>query len=349
MALPVLIASPVDPALAERVLGALPGIELLHAPELLPAQRFPGDITGEAGFERDEEAERRWRALLARAEVLYGVPESSGGALVAALAEAPAVRWVQARNAGAGEQLAQALEADRERMREVVVTSVSGIHAEPLAEFTLLGLLALVKGLPALQADQAARRWPTERPPMPELRGRTVVIVGLGAIGLAVARLAAAFGMRVLGVRRHPAPAEGVEAVHGPEALVDLAARADALVVTLPLTEGTRGLVSAAVIDALPEHAVVVNVGRGAVIDELALVARLEAGGLGGAALDVFTTEPLPEDSSLWGLPNVIVSPHGAALTDAEDERALEVFADNLRRYLAGEPLRNRVDPEALY
>ena len=156
--------------------------------------------------------------------------------------------------------------------------------------------------------------------------------------------------MRVLGVKRTPEDGlPGVDEVGPPARLAELAARADAIVVTLPLTGATEGIVDAATLRALRPGAVVVNVGRGAVIDEPALVDALRDGHLGGACLDVFTEEPLPDDSPLWALENVILAPHAAARTEDEDERAVGVFADNVRRRLAGEPLRNVVDPDRLY
>jgi phosphoglycerate dehydrogenase-like enzyme len=324
-------------------------IELRYDPALLPPSRWAGDITGDPGFARGDEAEARWRGLVAGADVVYGIPGSSGAGLAALLADAPRVRWVQARNAGAGEQLAAALALAPERVRAVTVTSVSGIHARPLAEFALLGLLAFAKRLPELERDKAARRWPDEQAPMRVLAGRTVVVAGLGAIGRDVARLAGALGMRVLGIKRTPGAVEGVEAVATPDELPALAAGADALVVTLPLTGDTRGLVGEEALAALAPGAVVVNVGRGAVLDEGALVAALRERRLGGACLDVFAAEPLPADSPLWTLDNVIVSPHVAARTDGEDADAVALFTDNLRRRLAGEPLRNVVDPDRLY
>ena len=181
------------------------------------------------------------------------------------------------------------------------------------------------------------------------LAGRTVLVVGLGAIGLEVARIAGALGMRVLGVKRTPADVPGVDEVGDPGRIAELAARADDLVVTLPLTDATRGLVDAATLRALRPGGVVANVGRGAVIDEAALVDALRDGHLAGACLDVFTEEPLPQDSPLWELDNVIIAPHDAARTDHEDADAADVFADNLRRRVAGEPLRNVVDPEHRY
>ena len=346
--LAVLIAAPLPPELVEQ-LAAVDGVRLLHDPDVLPPARFTGDITGDPGFRRDAAAEARWAELLAEAEVAYGIPGSTGEGLVGLLRAAPGVRWVQARNAGTGEQLGAALELDADALRDVTVTNVSGIHAGPLAEFALLGLLAFAKRLPELTRDKAAHAWPDDKPTMRVLAGRTVLVVGLGAIGIEVARIAGALGMRVLGVKRTPTAVPGVEEVGAPERIAELAARADDLVVTLPLTEATRGLVDAATLRALRPGAVVANVGRGAVIDEAALVEALRDGHLAGACLDVFTQEPLPPESPLWDLDTVILAPHDAARTDHEDADAAAVFADNLRRRVAGEPLRNVVDPQHRY
>ena len=344
-----MIATPLPAELAQRVADVDERVRLLYDPSVLPPSRWPGDVTGDPGFERDAAAERRWTELLAGADVLFGIPGNAGSGLVETLRAAPRVRWVQARNAGAGEQLGDALALEPALLRDVTVTSVSGIHAGPLAEFALLGILAFAKRLPELARDKARRAWPDVMPTMRVLAGRTVLVVGLGAIGMAVARRAAAFEMHVLGVRRQPEAVPGVDEVGTPDRLAELAERAYALVVTLPLTEQTRGLVDRAALAALRPGAVVVNVGRGAVIDEPALVESLRGGKLSGACLDVFANEPLPADSPLWTLDNVILSPHVAARTDDEDDRAVALFADNLRRHLDGAPLRNRVDPERLY
>jgi phosphoglycerate dehydrogenase-like enzyme len=345
----VMIASPLPAPLAETVAQVDPRVRLLYDADVLPAQRWPGDVSGDPTFRRDADAERRWRELLARADVLYGIPGNTGRGLVDALRAAPRARWVQARNAGAGEQVREALALDAAALRDVQVTSVSGIHARALAEFALLGILAFAKNLPALTAAKGRRAWADAKPTVRVLSDQTVVVVGLGAIGLEVARLAGALGMRVLGVKRTPGPVAGVAEVAPPEGLAGLAVQADALVVTLPLTEASRGLVDAAVLAALPSRAVVVNVGRGAVIDEPALIAALRERRLAGAALDVFAEEPLPVASPLWELDNVIVSPHVAARVEDEDAQAVGVLAGNLRRRLDGAPLRNRVDPEQGY
>jgi phosphoglycerate dehydrogenase-like enzyme len=256
---------------------------------------------------------------------------------------------VQATSAGAGEQV-RAAGLSAAELARVTVTSAAGVHAGPLAEFCMLGLLAFTKDLPRLGADRRARRW--DHWPMRELAGQTLLVVGLGHIGREVARQARALGMRVLGVKRDPAGppgAHGVDHLRGPEALAELAAEADAVVITLPATGATRGLFDRALLARLRPGCVLVNVGRGAVVDEDALVDALRAGRLAGAALDVLASEPPPPASPLWELPNVLLSPHTAALSVAENRRIVELFGDNLRRFLDGAPLRNRVDTARFY
>lgn len=197
-------------------------------------------------------------------------------------------------------------------------------------------------------ADQRARRW--GHYPVAELSGRTLLIVGLGQIGAEVARLAAAFGMRVVGLNRtgsgdHPY----VEELDRIDALGDRLPEADAIVISLPLTPQTTGLLNATAIARIKPGATLVNIGRGGVLDEPALIDALRSERLAGAALDVFATEPLAADSPLWDLPNVLVSPHTAGLSVHENERLVSLFVENLRRYLRGEDLLNRVDPQLLY
>ncbi|HKF00231.1 MAG TPA: D-2-hydroxyacid dehydrogenase [Actinomycetes bacterium] len=346
--LEVMIATPLEERLAQRIRDSDPRVRLWYDRGLLPTQAYPGDHRGNTGFRRDDAGERAWSEMLARAEVLFGIPGDSPEGLRDAIDRGPRVRWVAATAAGAGEQV-RAARLPRRVLERVAVTTSSGVHAVPLAEFAMLGLLALAKDLRSLERARAARRWPARRRPVGELRGRTLLVLGLGAIGQEVARLAAAFGMRVLGVRRTPRPVEHVDEVHATADLHELLPRAEALVVTLPLTKETEGLLDAAALDALPRGALLVNVGRGGVIDEEALVERLRSRRIAGAALDVFAVEPLPPSSPLWELPNVLVSPHTAALSAHENERIVDLFIDNLRRYLAAEPLRNRVHPKALY
>jgi len=344
----VLIASPLfRPELAQRIADTDDRVKVTYLPELLPRARWNGDGDGEGGVALDDP---RWEEPLQRAEAVFGIPGGGAEGLVDIVRRAPALRWVQARNAGAGQQLGDALRLAPGELENVVVTTSSGVHAGPLAEFALFGLLAFAKDLPKLLADQREHHWPPGQQPVGELRDRTLLIVGLGEIGTETARLAQAFGMRVLAVKRDASgEAPHVDELHPADELPALVARADGIVITLPLTDATRGLLDADTLAAVKPGAVLVNVGRGAVVDEAALAERLQDGTFAGAALDVFAEEPLPPDSPLWELENVIVSPHNVALVDAEEARIVDLFCDNLRRRLAGEPLRNQLDPEVLY
>jgi glyoxylate/hydroxypyruvate reductase len=345
----VLIASPLEAELVARIQAAEPRAEVRFEPDLLPPARYPADHRGDPAFRRDAGAEARWGALLDWAEVLFGVPGDTAEGLAEAVSGLPRLRWVHATSAGAGEQVRGA-GLPAEALKRVTVTTSSGVHAVPLAEFSILGLLAMAKELPRFVEDQRARAWPEVRRPLRELAGQTLFLVGLGEIGREVARLGKALGMRTVGFRRTQGPPpDHLDEVHGPERLAELAGRADAMVVSLPLTDQTAGLIGRATIDRLPASCIFVNVGRGGVVDEPALVDALRERRIAGAVLDVFATEPLPEDSPLWTLPNALVTPHAAALSARENERIVELFTDNLRRYLDGRPLRNVVEPGVYY
>jgi phosphoglycerate dehydrogenase-like enzyme len=343
----VVIVSPMRREHAQQIAAADDRVEVTYLPDLLPTARWRGDTNGEGGVPLDDP---RWKHALEGAEVAFGIPGNSGEGLVDLIRRAPDLGWVQARNAGAGEQLGAALKLSAEDATRVKVTTSSGVHAGPLAEFAIFGILAFAKELPTLLRDQRERHWPEDQHPVGELRDRTLLLVGLGEIGTETARLASAFGMHVLAVKRNlGGAAPHVDELHPASELRALVARADAIVITLPATDATRGLLDADTLAAVKPGAVLVSVGRGAVVDEAALAERLQDGTLAGAALDVFAEEPLPRDSPLWGLDNVIVSPHNVALVEKEEERIVELFIDNLRRYLDGEPLRNELDPEVLY
>jgi phosphoglycerate dehydrogenase-like enzyme len=346
---PVMIASPLEAELVARVRRADPRVEVLWEPDLLPPARYPADHGGDPAFRRDRAGEARWRAMLDRAEVLFGVPGDSVDALAEVVTSASRIRWIHATSAGAGEWVRRANLAP-EDLERVAITTSSGVHAVPLAEFAILGLLAIAKELPRLVTDQRAKVWPEVRQPLRELHGQTLFLLGLGAIGREVARLGKALGLRTVGFRRTQGPPpEWVDEVHGPERLPDLAGEADAVVVSLPLTEQTAGLVDRATIERLPPDCIFVNVGRGGVVDEPALIDALRERRIGGAVLDVFAEEPLPPDSPLWTLPNVLVTPHAAALSARENERIVELFVANLRRFLDGDPLTNVIEPGVDY
>jgi phosphoglycerate dehydrogenase-like enzyme len=263
------------------------------------------------------------------------------------LPRAHALRWMQQWGAGADWLMRhpEAVEMD------FVLTNASGVHAVPISEHIIAFLLSFARGFPRAMRAQVQGTWtPFEREHVFELAGKTMVLVGVGAIGEQTAQVAAALGMRVLGVRRRPdIGVTGVEAMVGPDHLPSLLPDADFLVITAPLTPETRCMVGEAELQRMKPTAYIVNIGRGDTIDEGALVRALQDGRIAGAGLDVFTEEPLPVDSPLWNLDNVIVTPHYSGQTPRYDERAWEIFLDNLRRYEAGEPLRNVVDKRLGY
>jgi phosphoglycerate dehydrogenase-like enzyme len=199
-----------------------------------------------------------------------------------------------------------------------------------------------------LQAQQAARQW-TGRWPMKQVHEQTVLVVGLRGIGKEVARLVKALGATVLGAKCEPEPIDNVDEVHPTTALPELVARADAIVFTLPGTSATTGLYGAELIAATKPGAVIVNVGRGTVLDEPSLIDGLRSGRLGSAYLDVVAVEPLPAESPLWSMPQVVIAPHTAALSPHEDRRIAELFATNLRLLIDGKELLNVVDIDHFY
>ncbi|HEX9186850.1 MAG TPA: D-2-hydroxyacid dehydrogenase, partial [Vicinamibacteria bacterium] len=263
--------------------------------------------------------------------------------LVAALRRAPGLRWIHARSAGLDRVLAPEVVA-----HPAVLTNGRGAFSPALAEFALAALLFFAKDLRRLVVQQAAGAWAPYD--MERLEGRTVGIVGYGDIGRAVAARLRPLGVEVLALRRRPelsAEDPLVKESVGPEGLVDLVARSDDVVVAAPLTPSTRGLVGRAAIAAMKPTGVLVNVGRGPVVDEPALVSALERGAIRGAALDVFETEPLPKEHPFWRLPNVLLSPHCADHVPGWVDEAMRVFLGQLERFRRGEPLLDAVDKAA--
>jgi D-2-hydroxyacid dehydrogenase (NADP+) len=248
---------------------------------------------------------------------------------------APRLEWLHTSFAGTDHPV-----FDTFLSRGVTVTNGIGVSSPSIAGTVMLYLLALSRDMPRWVRDQHARRWEPKR--FGDLAGMHLGIVGMGAIGSEVARLAAAFEMDVTGVRRRPRGDEPCT-TWGTESLPDLLTWADAVVVCAPLTDDTRGMFDAAAFAAMRPGAWFVNVGRGEVVDEPALVDALARGHLGGAGLDVFAVEPLPDDSQLWSMPNVIISPHTSGITDRSYRRSIDLFIDNFARYARAEPLINVV------
>jgi phosphoglycerate dehydrogenase-like enzyme len=259
----------------------------------------------------------------------------------------PLLRWVQTMAAGGGGAV-KAAGLDDAQLERIAFTTSAGVHGGPLAEFAVFGVLAGAKSLPRLLAQQRDRVW-SGRWEMGQISEQTVLVVGLGGIGSAVASRLSAMGATVIGTSRRDVTVAGVSRVVHPDSLVEVVGEVDAIVLTLPGTAATVGMLGEAVFDAVKHGVTVVNVGRGTVVDEPALIAALADGRVGFAALDVVSHEPLAEDSPLWAAPNVLISPHTAALNAAEDRLIAELFARNATRFLDGRPLLNRVDTIEFY
>jgi len=279
------------------------------------------------------------------------------------IARVPNLKWVQLLSAGADHALRGGLKGC-----PVPVTTASGVHATPIAEYSLASMLAWAHRLHQTTRGQVRREWVRRglnfMSLMDVLRGKTLGIVGYGSIGRETARLARAFGMRILALKRDPenirdegwCPAglgdpEGKipEKFFGPAQRLAMLAESDYVVVTLPGTTHTEKFIGAEEIAAMKPHAYIVNIGRGRVIDEAALIAALKAKKIGGAGLDVFEVEPLPSTSELWDIEEAILTPHVSGDFREYFDVACELFADNLARFCAGRPLLNVVDPDAGY
>jgi phosphoglycerate dehydrogenase-like enzyme len=262
--------------------------------------------------------------------------------LAPVLRMAPRARWVHTLSAGLDHVLFEELvESD------VALSNARGVFSRALAEFALGGLLYFAKDFPRMRRAQAERRWDPFDVAM--LAGRKVGVVGFGDIGRAVAETVRPLGARILALRRTAAADPLADAVYDPSRRLEMLHACDDLVVAAPLTPETRGLLGPEELAALKPSAVVVNVGRGPVIDEAALVEALSAGRLRGAALDVFEREPLPTDHALFALPNVLLSPHCADHVAGWRESSVALFLDNLERFRRGEPVRNLVDKRRGY
>jgi len=344
----VVVTLGLQPELVERVKAVDPR---LRVTVLSPAQRrlFRGGHPVWSGYreaapeteEGEEQARRSLKATLAEAEVLFTL--SLMPADLPALA--PQLRWIQLTSAGADRLLDSGV-----LKSGITITTASGIHAAPVGEYAVGMMVMLAKGWPALFRAQTRREWARITPQ--ELEGKTVAVVGMGNVGQEIARLAKALNMRVLGVRRSGALESGdyvADEIVGPLELLSVLSRSDFVVVCLPLTEETHHLIGELALRSMKPSAYLINVSRGAVVDEAALLRALTEGWIAGAGLDVFETEPLPEKSWLWQLNNVIITPHLAGETPAYNERAVDLFCENLRRYLVGGPLSNVVDPSRGY
>jgi phosphoglycerate dehydrogenase-like enzyme len=325
----VLVNTPIGDELLQQITDVSPRIRLSNVYELARAEQ-KGDFAGRSELD----------ALLAEAEVIYGFrfPKNM-------IARAPKLKWVQVMSAGVDRFL------DNEfRQSSVMMTNVSGIHATPIGELVIELMLMFAKQAPLCFQLKQEKQWQRFMPTV--LRAKTVGIVGLGNIGGEVARLAKAFGMRVVAIRRSAkrvARARYVDILLPREQLTRLLSESDFVVLSLPFTSETNKLIGEKELRAMKPTAYLINIARGSIVDEEALIRALDKHWIAGAGLDVFATEPLPPDSRLWEFANVIFSPHIAGGMEDYNIRATELFCENLRRYLSGKNLINVIDKKTGY
>lgn len=334
----VLICSFLDAELIKRISDEVPQVDVNYCPELLPIPQFSADHWGNVRELTSSQLEQ-WREHLANATIMFDFdwwePQDWRE-------KSPKLRWIQATQAGVGTR-AEALGHHDNKM---LITTAAGVHAKPLAEFALAGLLYFVRDLPALEARRQTEVWSGGH--SSTLYGRRALMVGAGSIGREVARTLSFMGVSCDGTTR-----SGRELGQPFENSVNLndcwLESYDVVVLSCPLTRETRGLFGEQQISAMKKGSILVNLARGPVLDQDALLAALVSGHLGGAVLDVASPEPLPQGDPLWKAPNLVLSPHCAANVDAENTRLVELFIKNIRRFLDGEELINRYDPHAGY
>lgn len=338
----VMIATPLEAEHVARIRALDARLEVLYAPELLPPVRYVADHKG-LPFTRDAAGQARWREMMAAADILWDLPAAED------LPIARRLKWIQTTSTGVGPAVANLGLAQS----DILVTTARGVHAGPLAEFVFMALLQHWRGLEHLKREQEAHRW--VRYCGEEVAGRTLVIVGAGDLARGCAKLARALDMRIIAIGRDAGKARAhndlFDEVRPQSALHASLAEADAVVVTVPHTSATEHLIDASAIAAMRPHVAFVNIARGHVVDEAALATALGLGRLAFAALDVARVEPLPADSPLWDLPNVLISPHSASTVTSENRKIAEIFCHNLTCWLDGRQseMRNVLDKSLLY
>ena len=330
----VLISAPIEQDRVERLKQVSPDLTIEHRPSLSPQD-----------------------ALWQEVEILYGFPWK-----MPKPEQAPKLRWIQLYSAGADRLVDGPL-----FQTDIMITTASGVHAINIAEYVFTMIQAWYRKLPQLLVWKQGKEWSKDKEStessIDELHGKTIGIVGYGSIGRQIARLAQAYGMRILAMQHsdnhkdtgyqfpNVGDSEGTlpERYYTFDQLHNMVKECDVVVAAVPLTTETKAMFNAKAFEAMKDSAFFVNIARGDVCDEAALISALEQKRIAGAALDVFQQEPLPSTSPLWDLPNVLMSPHDSGVTPNYNERAATIFEENLRRYLAGESLYNTVDRKRGY
>ena len=344
MSLKAFISTPLEDVQVARIRAASAGrVEIVHEPDLLPPQRYNADHKGVDGYTRTGVKLERWLAHLADADFLWDIPPLP---MLPSrdLSWAPKLKWVQTTSSGVG----PLIEALNFRATDILVTTAKGIHAGPLSEFVMMAILNHVKRHAHLQNEQVNHRW--RRYCGESLSGKAVAIIGAGAVGHRVAERCKDFGMRVAAMSRSLTEEEGAnrgyDRIFQREDMIDVMSQSDAVVLCVPHTRETEKMIDGPIFKAMKPGCVLVNIARGQVVDEPAMIEALKSGHLGFAALDVATIEPLAPESPLWDLPNVLISPHSASTVETENTLIANLFIHNMNCMLNGtrDQMKNRFD-----
>jgi len=340
----VCFATPLEEEYVQQIAALDPRLRVLHRPDLIGRIRFSSDHVG-ASIERTPEQQADWDAYLAQAEVLWDFDRERPAQT---LRLSPGLRLIYHTSSGIATWLERSGLVDT----NVLVCNAAGIHNIPMAEWAMFSMLAFARDFQRIKCRQRAHQWDDELV-TGELHDSTLALIGLGEVGSEIARRARDFGMRVLVHRRRldaPLPSGvSVDAVYPRERLHEMLAQADYLVLIVASTADTHHLIGPAELAALPERAVLINLARGPVVDQAALIEALQSGRLAGAALDVFDPEPLEPSSPLWDMPNVIITAHTISQSKRENERQVARFCQILRAYLDGQPIPYLVDKRLGY
>ena len=345
----IFITTPLERSHVNRIRCVCPErVTVLYNPELLPPTRYTCDHNGIDGFILNPEQEDRWKEHLNSADILWNFPPDARDG-TRGLDFAPNVKWIQATSSGIGKRIEELNLNDS----DILITNSRGIHAGPLSEFVFLVLLSHVKQLLRMQEDQKERHW--ERFCSNELAGQTLALIGMGELGRKIASIGRVFDMKVVALaspESHKTAQElGIDRLFPHNQMYAMLGEADALVLAVPHTPETHGMIDGNALSALKNNSVFINIARGQIVNEAALIKHLKQGRISFAGLDTLTIEPLPKNSSLWDLPNVLISPHSASTVSAENERITEIFCYNLLCYLEGrqEDMRNVVNNRLMY
>lgn len=345
----VFISTPLETENVERIRKAAQGrVNVIYEPDLLPPLRYVAEHKGIEGYKRADADNERFCENLRAADFMWDIPPIH---MLPAqdMSFAPRLKWVQTTSSGVG----PVIKALKIYETDIRVTTARGIHAVPLAEFSLMAMLMHFKQVNRLREEQKAHQW--TRYCGESLQGKLVAIVGVGEVGNYIAEICKTHGMRVAAMSRSLTAEEGrrrgYDEVFGQDELHQVAARADILLLCVPHTPETEHMIDRPVLDALRPSAMLINIARGQVVDEPAMIEVLRRGSLGSAALDVAAVEPLPGDSPLWDLPNVMISPHSASTVPEENGRITDLFIHNMNCILESreDEMRNLFDMVGMY